>query len=611
MTRDVVLEEGPHPNPLPVYRERGQEGRFPHPKLLWFLSLALLLAGLALPPVRRAQEARVLETAREMLTSTNGIHDWLVPHVNGHVRLEKPPLAYWLTAVSFQLFGVTEFAGRLPNAIAGWFTLAVVYQLGRRVFSPTAGFYAAACLLGTYFFYRYTRLAETDVLATLFITAAAHFLWRAADSDRITPAFVRDAHLAAVATALAVLAKGPPAAFVAIFLAGLLVATRKWRVLWRWIITGAPLTLLVIALPWFLYVRALPEWPIVQRELRIALLGGEHQQPFYLYFPELLLATAPWCGFVVLALIGALMRCRRDPRLLTLLIWFAGMFVSLCVIKQRQAHYLIPLLPPLALLTGWWIDQALSQIRDRAEVGVAVTAPPPIPRTEEVPPSVDETPSADAAPQAAGEDVLDYRARNVEHFGAPYDDGPLCRTILVATLLVFALAAAAVPFVARHFRGTFRPDDVFFAVAGVISALLVWLTLRAKGLARGIFAFTIICPLLLFGASVWAVSLNAVGPRYVAALVRERFGPNRTYYTAGDENLPLVWAMRTVLPPLRDAEDVQLALLEHPDLVAISVERTSKFAPSPPPPELLVEDMSVRTSDVTYRIFVARRSGAR
>jgi 4-amino-4-deoxy-L-arabinose transferase-like glycosyltransferase len=552
MMRDVVVEEGPHPNPLPAYRAREQELQSPRAKLLWFLSLAVLLAGLALPPVRRAQESRVLETAREMLMGTSGLHDWLVPHVNGHVRLEKPPLAYWLTAISFQLFGVNEFAGRLPNALAGWLTLAVVYRLGWRALSPPVGFLAAACLSGTYYFFRYTRFAETDVLATLFVSAAALFIWRAADTDGLTAAFVRDAHLSALAIALAVLAKGPPAAFVAIFFAALLISTRKWRVLWRWLLTGAPLTIALISLPWFLYVRSLPEWPVVQHELAIALMGGEHQEPFYYYFPQLLLATAPWCGFVVVALVGAAMRFRRDARVDTLLLWFVGTFVALCIARQRQPHYLIPLLPPLALLAGWWINRAMNDESDR----------------------------------------------------------PLCRTILVVTLIVFALAAIAASFVAPHIRGTFRPDDVFFAVVGVVSALLVWLTLRAKGLSRGMFAFAIVCPLLLFGVGVWAVSLNAVGPRYVAALVRERFGPSRMYYDAGpSESLPLVWAMRTVLPPLRTPDDVQLALLEHPDLVAISVQRTSNRTPSPPP-EGLIEDMTVRTSDETYTIYVAPPSRA-
>src|SRR5206468_6249904 len=85
--------------------------------LLWIVSLVLLIALLSAAPVRRTQEARVLETAREMIGG--GARAWLVPHLNGHVRLEKPPLAYWLAAASFKILGAGDFAGRLPNALAG------------------------------------------------------------------------------------------------------------------------------------------------------------------------------------------------------------------------------------------------------------------------------------------------------------------------------------------------------------------------------------------------------------------------------------------------------------------------------------------------------------
>src|SRR4051794_9902310 len=75
-------------------------------------SFVLLVSTIGLNPVNRTQEARVLETAREMLGS--GWHGWIVPHVNGIVRIQKPPLTYWLAAGSFKIFGVSTWAGRLP-----------------------------------------------------------------------------------------------------------------------------------------------------------------------------------------------------------------------------------------------------------------------------------------------------------------------------------------------------------------------------------------------------------------------------------------------------------------------------------------------------------------
>ncbi|HEY7119338.1 MAG TPA: glycosyltransferase family 39 protein, partial [Tepidisphaeraceae bacterium] len=111
--------------------------------LCWALALPLLLAGLGTPVVQRTQEARVLETAREMYDSRDR-RDWMIPHLNGNVRLEKPPLAYWLAAASFKLLGVGEFAGRLPFVLAGWLTLGVVYALGASLIDRRFALLAAA-----------------------------------------------------------------------------------------------------------------------------------------------------------------------------------------------------------------------------------------------------------------------------------------------------------------------------------------------------------------------------------------------------------------------------------------------------------------------------------
>src|SRR5437763_15537859 len=99
---------------------------------LWLLSGAVLMLFLGRPEVSRTQEARVLETAREMLGQD--WHSWIVPHLNGKLRLEKPPLPYWMAAGSFKLFGVSEAVGRAPFALLAWLTLGLVYRIGREWF---------------------------------------------------------------------------------------------------------------------------------------------------------------------------------------------------------------------------------------------------------------------------------------------------------------------------------------------------------------------------------------------------------------------------------------------------------------------------------------------
>src|SRR5205823_14548514 len=94
------------------------------------------------------------------------------------------------------------------------------------------------------------------------------------------------AHASAAAMGLAILAKGPPAGFVILFLMLLAAIERQWKKPWQWILTGAPLTLTVIALPWFVYIHSLPEWPIVREELKVIVSGEEHRGWFFMYFPQ-------------------------------------------------------------------------------------------------------------------------------------------------------------------------------------------------------------------------------------------------------------------------------------------------------------------------------------
>lgn len=85
--------------------------------VLLALLLPALLLGLADRPVYKIQEVRIAETAREMLASG----DWVVPRYNGELRLQKPPLPYWITAGSYQLLGVSAFSTRLPAVLFGCF----------------------------------------------------------------------------------------------------------------------------------------------------------------------------------------------------------------------------------------------------------------------------------------------------------------------------------------------------------------------------------------------------------------------------------------------------------------------------------------------------------
>jgi 4-amino-4-deoxy-L-arabinose transferase-like glycosyltransferase len=94
-----------------------------------FLWAALGLLPLFLRPLWEPDEARYAEIPREMLAS----HDWLTPRLNGVLYFEKPPLQYWMSAVSLKLFGQQDWAARLPLALAAAIMLWCAWRLAKRL----------------------------------------------------------------------------------------------------------------------------------------------------------------------------------------------------------------------------------------------------------------------------------------------------------------------------------------------------------------------------------------------------------------------------------------------------------------------------------------------
>src|SRR4051812_29854146 len=203
---------------------------------LWVCGGVVLVAFLGASAVSRTQEARVLETARQMLGQS--VSAWLTPHINGDLRLAKPPLCYWMTAAAYNVAGhVNETIGRIPSAIIGWLTLGVTFVFARRLFDDRVAMASSCAMLGSMLFFKHMRLAETDAPSTLFVTLAVYAIWRAAGSDRISWL-----HVAAASIGLAAVSKGGPAAFPILFLIAFALIERRPDLPRRLITSGAILT---------------------------------------------------------------------------------------------------------------------------------------------------------------------------------------------------------------------------------------------------------------------------------------------------------------------------------------------------------------------------------
>jgi 4-amino-4-deoxy-L-arabinose transferase-like glycosyltransferase len=245
-----------------------------------------------------ADEPRYAQVAREMLAR----HDWVTPTLGGMPWLEKPPLYYWQAMLAYRVFGVSDWAARLPSVVDATALVFVAYWLLRRFRSGAAldgGLMLAtsAALAG------FAHAASTDMplAATFGIAMVAWFGWYESGQRSLLLGFY-------VAIALGMLAKGPVAPFLAAAIILLFAATQKtWRMVAETLWLPGILAFLVVGLPWYVLVQIRnPQFfRVFLLEHNLARFGTNmfhHPEPFWYYGPVMLLGWAPWTVFGVTAL---------------------------------------------------------------------------------------------------------------------------------------------------------------------------------------------------------------------------------------------------------------------------------------------------------------------
>ncbi|WP_425615819.1 ArnT family glycosyltransferase [Anatilimnocola sp. NA78] len=139
-----------------------------HLTFIVVMSAVLLLTNLGGARLWDDDEARNAGCAAEMLAR----NDWIVPTFNAELRAHKPVLTYWCMLVAYKIGGVNEFTGRLPSALAAMGSLVLTYFMGRRLFNPRAGFWAAIALGCSITFCMTGRAATPDGILVFTVTLA-------------------------------------------------------------------------------------------------------------------------------------------------------------------------------------------------------------------------------------------------------------------------------------------------------------------------------------------------------------------------------------------------------------------------------------------------------
>lgn len=366
-----------------------RESRFVH----WGL-LALVMAAVTLPNLGTASLWDVDEgvnagCTREMMESGT----WVVPTFNGELRTAKPVMLYWIQRVSFNLFGPTEWAARIPAVLLGLGTVLLTYELARRMFDSATGLLAGTVLATAIEFCKLSHAATPDAPLIFFITLTLVLFWNGHENGGrgwIYPA--------AVASALATLTKGP----VGLAMPGLIVFlyfawNRELRRLLDWRLIRGIFLWLAVAAPWY---------GLVISETRgqyLAFFRNEnagrflnamegHRGPIVYYLGALFAFFAPWCVFLGAAIWFAVRSATpRSPSAsgglpMTdvrvhrfLLVWIAVYLVFFSLAATKLPNYIAPLYPAIAILTArflvrWYrAEVSLPKwVMPAATVGVAI-----------------------------------------------------------------------------------------------------------------------------------------------------------------------------------------------------------------------------------------------
>jgi 4-amino-4-deoxy-L-arabinose transferase-like glycosyltransferase len=366
--------------------------------------LILQLGGIFSPGLLDDVDSIYIQVAREMLQR----HDFVTPTIDGIRFFDKPPLMYWMAATSMKACGVSDWAARLPLALAVLALLFSTYALGNRLFASVSpegapdrgGFYSALALATAIGPYLYTRFFIPDILIALWMTLGVHLFLIAL--ERIEARIADNpgaSHLAsemwdvspqrsplipclafAAVMALNVLTKGLigavfPIGFVLLYLA----LTRRLHLLPRFHLLSGTTVFFAIAAPW--HILAALRNPAIALPAGIGLpahggwawfyLYNEHiarflskriphdygQTPVWLFWIYLAIWAMPWTTFLTTAVIDhiRILRGRATSRgyeaALALLLW-SLLVLGFFTLSARQEYYSLPAIPALALMAG-------------------------------------------------------------------------------------------------------------------------------------------------------------------------------------------------------------------------------------------------------------------
>lgn len=346
-----------------MIKEEMPNARFEKILLLLILLTALVylftLGGYSLID---PDEGRYAEVAREMVETG----DYITPHLNYVKFFDKPALPYWLTSISFHLFGINEFATRLSPALLALLGMFYLYKLASIIYNKRAGLITSLIIGTSLLYFLISHITITDMPLAFFITLSLSGFYIGYIERS------RDYLLFYCGMALALLSKG---LIGIIFPCGIIfwwsIFTKKWEIYKEVITLKSIMLFFAIALPWFIIVcYKNPDFFhyffVRQHFIRYLTTADNRYEPFWFFIPIIILGFLPWAGFIWTSFKESFLLLWTPPSKqkdseLFLLMWFMFIFLFFSASKSKLVPYIIPVFSPLAVLVGGKIDSILSK----------------------------------------------------------------------------------------------------------------------------------------------------------------------------------------------------------------------------------------------------------
>ena len=342
---------------------------------LLILGLVLFLPGIGGRDLWNPDEPRYAEVTREMREGG----DWFVPHLNGKIYSEKPPLLFWAIAAASVATGeVGPVAARLPSLVAAVVTLFALFGMARRLFDRRVAWWSVVILATSGRILWQARVGQIDMLLLCLVTLAMYFFVRGWLEHR--PGFYR---LFFVAAGLGTLAKGPVGLLPPLLaIVAFAVLTRERSRLREMHIPSGLAIWAGVVLLWLVpaaitggasYLETL----VIKQNVTRYADPWHHIQPFYYYLTTVPADFLPWFFFLPGALWLGWRRAAANERrgYLFALCWATVTVLFFSLSPAKRTVYVLQMFPALAMIVAWSFSEiaaSWSRLRRFATVPAAL-----------------------------------------------------------------------------------------------------------------------------------------------------------------------------------------------------------------------------------------------